>query len=404
MKYLVFNPPVVLGSFLMFSLLSTYLEWSNLFKELSDQAVDIYLYCSIVLLVVGGFLHPWLASIIARDKQRILHAFSYSRNDKYLMVLLVFFFCIAVIYSGFVPIFFGAYGFLLDHNFGIPVFHGLYISFLSYVSVIFFQKYISCRVNKRKNHYLLYVILINLLYFLMARRGAIVFNSFCYLLLYIFYCIACNKSLIKLFGTILVFVGCFLYVFNFIGNYRLGKDTTDYILQVGKASAEFQESHIPSEFFFGYLYLSTPVSIFDLNKVDRGGDLLSFAVDNIIPDFIAKRFFFDAKFEVNDVEGFNVGGVFLKPYSHVGLLGVVLILVYYLFILALVVHQFALKRKRSFVSLLMFLSLSMLLPFQNLLNAGGYILQIYYGLLFVGLTSFSINGRSIFPVRRISNE
>ncbi|WP_429039442.1 hypothetical protein [Aeromonas veronii] len=177
-------------------------------------------------------------------------------------------------------------------------------------------------------------------------------------------------------------------------------DSTNYILDVGKASDSFRESAIPKEFFFGYLYLSTPIQIFDLNRYEMNLPIIDFFVSNITPDFISKRIGYGtSNIGLESVNGFNVGGFFLSPYKHLGDLGVFLILCYYFLFFCLVYSAVMKKKKRALVSLAIFNAISLLLPFNNLLNASGYILQLYYALFFTGLLSVKFNGKSMLPSR-----
>lgn len=378
LKSLLLNPAFIFGLFLLVSLSSTYLPWSNLFDKVSYNTILIYSVSSISLILVSLYYHYKLIKNKYFINGKLLYSFKSNKSDKLIFALLMIFFILEVAYSGFVPIFLPNYTDILDLNFGIPIFHGLYLSFLSYISIVFFQKLI----NSNYKQYLIYIILINILFILLGRRGIIVFNILSYVFLYLYYYFTFKKINIKFIVNILLIVSLFFYAFNLIGNIRLGKSSDDYILSVGKASNEFINSGIPTPIFFGYLYISTPVNVFDLNTKNYDKSYSEYLMANVVPDFITKRIGFEDNIDNTIINGFTVGGVFNKPYLYKGNMGIVLIIIYYLFFLSLVMYMIKKRRKRALVLLSMFLSMSVLLTFQNLLNYSGYILQIYFALLF----------------------
>lgn len=400
--YLFFNPLLIFSVSLLIALLSTYLEWSTLFDTISEETRWIYFSVSLSGILLSLTLHPKIGKTLSRNSRVLLSSFSYSSNDKYLCFVLITFFIIEILYSGYIPIFAGDYEEILNRSFGIPVIHGLYMSFISYISILYFQKHLSCKLHKKKNTYIVYILFLNFIFILMGRRGIIVFNCLSYTFLYIFYYISMQYNLKKLALLLVAITTIFLYGFNLLGNLRLGTNSNDFILNIGKASDDFKESIIPKEFFYAYLYISTPVQIFDINRKNHELPLSNFIVVNIIPDFISKRINIPLK-EVEShtiVNGFNVGGLFLKPYRFLGELGIALLFVYYLFFFILVFFSLLHNKKRALLALAILSSISVLLTFSNLLNASGYILQLYYALLFVSFNRFKINGIPLLPIKR----
>lgn len=136
----------------------------------------------------------------------------------------------------------------------------------------------------------------------------------------------------------------------------------------------------------------SPVSIFDLNLVNHDKSYSEFLLANIIPDFITKRLGYEKDTEMTIVNGFNVSGVFGQPYHDKGIIGVSLIILYYLLLFLIVSFMIFQYKKRALVLLSMFLALSVLLTFSNLLNYSGYILlyfsKIYYHLLLIAKKFF----------------
>lgn len=401
MVYIFFNPIFILSISLILGLSSTYLNWSSIFSSLDSETENIYLSVSMIGIILSFVLNYKFSKQLKKNSKRLITSFSYSSNDKYLVLFLFLFLIIEVLYSGNIPILTANYSELLESSFGIPVLHGLYLSFLSYISIVFFQKYLSCKVSNKKNNYLFFILLLNVFFILLGRRGTIVFNVVCYFSLYSFYYIGLGYNLKKFILSLSVFIVLFFYGFNYIGNLRLGVNSSDYILNVGKATEEFKQSLVPDEFFYGYLYMSTPVQIFDINRTNTNRPLYDFFLSNIMPDFIAKRLGFIDDIELVKVSGFNVGGLFLSPYVYQGTNGVILLLFYFLILNTLVYFSISNLRKRCLISLSVMMSISFLLPFDNLLNSSGYILQLFYALLFTNLLNFKYASVTLLPVRKI---
>ena len=393
MTYIFFNPIFILSISLLLGFSSTYLNWSTIFSSISSETKLIYLSVSLIGIFLSIIVNPLFSRRLKNKK--IITSFSYSSNDKWLMLFLFLFLVLEVLYSGSIPILTSNYSELLESSFGIPLLHGLYLSFVSYVSIVFFQKYLSCKIYKKKNNYLLFILLLNVVFILLGRRGTIVFNVVCYFFLYSFYYVHLGYNLKKLFLSLCVFVVLFLFGFNAIGNLRLGVNSNDYILSVGKATDEFKDSLVPKDFFYAYLYVSTPVQIFDLNRTNMNKPLSDFVLSNIIPDFISKRLGFTNDVDLDEIGGFNVGGLFLSPYTYLGVYGIILIIFYFLFLNLLVYLSISKLRTRCLISLSVLLSVSLLLPFDNLLNSSGYILQFFYAIFFTSIVNFKYANRSL---------
>jgi hypothetical protein len=403
LKFLFFNPAFIFGIFLLFVLLTTYLEWSYLFSEISEKTFQIYIISSLFLILISLILHYKLIKNENFIKGKFIYFFPRSKNDKYLFIFLVLFFILEVVYSGYIPIFLNNYSDILDLSFGFPIFHGLYLSFLSYISVIFFSKYLNTKIKK----YIIYILIINIFFLLLGRRGIIIFNMLSYIFLYVYYYFTHKKINFNFILKQLLIVMMFFYAFNLMGNLRLGDISNDYILKTGKASDEFMGSIIPNELFFGYLYISTTVNIFDVNveatqNIEK--NYSEFILANLIPDFITKRLGYKNDTDTIDINGFNAGGIFLNSYIQLKEEGVFLILIYFIFIYLLVMNMIFKERKRSLILLSMFLSMSVLLTFSNLLNYSGYILQIYFALLFKDLLSFKFGKHKLLPIRKKNEE
>ncbi|OBU24874.1 hypothetical protein [Photobacterium aquimaris] len=220
MKYLLFNAPFILGVVFLLSLISTYLGWSDLFNEVSSKTVGIYVYVSIILICIGLILIIPIKKNFSSKLITLSNSFRASNKDKYIFSCLFVFFIIEVIYSGNIPIFSSSYADAVHASFGIPLLHGLYLAFLSYISIVYFQIFLY----GKKKSYVIYIIIINIIFILLARRGIIVFHFISYTFIYFLFYVRYKNIKFSFIIKMLCIVSIFFTSFNYIGNMRLGLD------------------------------------------------------------------------------------------------------------------------------------------------------------------------------------
>jgi len=384
MNFLI-NPYLVFFLSFLLSYLSTFLGWSDLFYKLNFVTHVIYISVCALFLVLGIVTYRSFKNNISFNNVDI------STGENLVFACITLFFIAECLFSGYIPLFLSDYSEILEAKFGIPLLHGLFVSFLSYKSIFYYQSYLSGNGIRA----IIYLFAVNLIILFLMRRGLLVFNALACMFMYIVHSLDSGEHTryvsIKLVGASMIT----LVLFGLVGNLRIADETGDYILKVGKASQKFLDSGIPKVFFFGYMYLSSPVNIFDANVFEYYQDSSNyFVVKNILPDFIAKRFLpaEDVRLDLVEVAGFNAGGFFIGPYLHSRISGIVFILIYYLFISILVRKMVFRKKKRSAMALCLFLAITTLLTFSNLLNKGGYILPLFMAMSFTDLKKrFGVN-------------
>jgi hypothetical protein len=98
-----------------------------------------------------------------------------------------------------------------------------------------------------------------------------------------------NRKLLLVFAA---FAGAMLWGFGFLGDIRSGSVTGEsVILRIGEASDRFVNSDIPTELFWPYLYISSPLANLQLtvtNRVATDAPATYFALE-YLPDFVSKR-------------------------------------------------------------------------------------------------------------------
>ncbi|GEM_PF-874387 len=176
-----------------------------------------------------------------------------------------------------------------DNFKGLPTFHVILGTFNIFFSILMFDNYLSNKSRKK-----LILFLGSLVpYVLVMNRGAFMIVFSAMIFLYLMRIPKINyKSVVR---SILILVSI-LYLFGLVGNIRQPqtKAEKEYLLRVGGASDRFINSGIPSEFYWSYMYLISPLGNFQ-NMVDKKADDFDtentglFVTTQLFPDFISKR-------------------------------------------------------------------------------------------------------------------
>lgn len=362
----------VLGFVLTFFVYS--LGWSNIYPSLSN-GVKIFLAVTFFIsLLLGLFLdvlkvfkrHPSLT------KQRLISTCFYS-------VLFLYF--IEIVVEGDLPLIaklMGRPGVEYD-EFGIPLLHGLLISFHSFLIAHTFSVYMS---TKRKK-----ALRINLLLYIPAllilNRSIIVFGLLTSLFIYIHFVgrVKLGKQL-----KIGILALAALFFFGLVGNLRSGGD---YIYTQSKATKDFMKSSIPKEYYWTYLYVASPLANFQ-NTVDnikvKQYDFKGFIFYENLPKIISKNTGPALNVEKRDllriVPWLTVGTTYGRSFAYIEWYGPYLLFFFNLFLYLLVI--FLVPRKSNYhTTTIGILSVIILLSiFTNMMIVTGISFQLAYCVVF----------------------
>lgn len=283
------------------SLVTYTFSWSFLYPAISIQ---------LLLFFIGSFLLNFLVGSSHKGTfvyKQATHDGTIENANR----LMWFLWSLEFAYHGGIPLLKVLSGVQYDYTgFGIPTLSVFTFTFTSFLCVYSFHLYLSTKSKK----YLVFW-LINLLPgILIVSRGTFLVNIvsclFVYLIKYFndeelteFSSIKkeINISSINVFYAVLLAL-FILFSFGYVGNVRnasafnMDRDQSDtLILQMGGATENFIESPIPKEFFWSYLYISSPLANLQHNidyfqsKTVNILDLPILIIDAFTPDFMAKR-------------------------------------------------------------------------------------------------------------------
>lgn len=362
----------VLGFTLTFLVYS--LDWSNIYPDLTTE-IKIFFSIAFIISIFFGVMIDKVRLIVKTPShtKTIIIARSF-----YILYVLYF---LEFLVEKDVPLFaklIGRPG-VGYMEFGIPLLHGVLISFNSFLIAHSFTTYMSTRNRK----VLLYNLLLYLPALLFISRSIMVLGVLTSLFIYLHF-VGRVKILNKVKLGILTLFGLFL--FGVIGNLRSGGE---YIYTQSQATEDFMESSIPKEFYWTYLYTASPLANFQ-NTVNKkhieNYNFSGFIFYENLPKIISKNLGGPLGIEernlVRIVPWLTVGTTYAKSFTYLGWYGPYLLFFSNLFIYLIVI--FLVPRKSSYhITTISILSVIVLLNiFSNMLVVTGISFQLVYCIIF----------------------
>lgn len=319
LKKVIQNPFWIYVVVWIFSLALYSLHYSDLYPVISLPLASFLLLTVLLSFLLGYrfkslFSYKKVESINVAKIKRYLFLF-------YILAVIEF-----VSAAGFIPIvaFLSGNYDLKVGDFGLPYIHVIICNGMSFLAIYSFHCYRSTsdrRIRRKLMYYIMAVVFMALL-FLSRSMLMIIFLG----ILFVYLLSSQNLKKNILAGCIFSIIG--LYVFGLLGDLRTDRGGRHHIiLDIGLATEEFRESYIPSEFFWGYLYITSPISnlqnTIDQCNVDGGtSDFVAWTICELMPDIAVKRVTnfiqVDRKAPVLIVDALNVSTVYANSYVYLG--------------------------------------------------------------------------------------
>jgi len=355
--------------------------WSELFPKISTPLLIFLSVVILVFLALSFFYNriksdtvpPGLANM--KISNRALFIFN-----------LILWLC-NFAYSG-IPILTG----LRDADFGIPTVIVLATSLNSFTILCYFFTYL----HSGKKILLLNIGFCFIIFVMIISRGGIMMTASSMFFLWL----NVKKPLVTFKKVLLIIASIFfvMYLFGVAGNYRTIKDVASYtdtfdqsynsdiILGIGQASDSFENSIIPGEFFWSYLYITSPLSNlqYNLNRSDPSvtlDNVVALVNNEIVFDAVSKRvddvFNTVRKKPALIVEQLTVCTTLAGSYLYAGWTGMIIFIlffavipIFYLFLIN--------KNPLGIIGISVLCSIYFLSIFDNMLTLTGFSIQILY--------------------------
>lgn len=209
-------------------------------------------------------------------------------------------------------------------DFGLAFIHVLVVNGFTILILYSYYGYRSMNDRQIKRKCIKYLLFSALPFALMFNRGGLMFGVLGCLIIYLMSTRNVAKVLIKIMTLI---IGI-LFIFGALGNLRTDvAGAKNLLLEFGEAKESFKESWIPSEFFWSYIYIATPLANAQL-MVDKGENIeptassyRDFICFELMPEIIAKRISSETMHrQEKDLifPAFNVCSVYGRTYKYLG--------------------------------------------------------------------------------------
>lgn len=376
---LITNPYIVYSlGFIAIALIYA-LHWSNLYPQLSFQLFLFLIITAFISAIIGLCLHT--------TNYLTYKNVYYSSSTLWLVsIIILLCYLIECAYMGVIPLLAiiqrTGYSYI---TFGIPTFHVIVVTFGSFWTVFVFHNFIS----QKKKHLFVCFLLCLFPAILIFNRGMLMMNlASCFFVLFM-----SSKNIRKLIVRVAIIIVAVLFLFGLAGNIRVtgDKNVNSIILDLGRATENFRNSSIPKEFFWGYLYITSPLA--NVQETINNHHITDFSFQkfgtfinrNFLPDFIWKRnvHFIQPYEHVDQVSpAFTVGTVYGTSFAYMSWWGVILMFFFILAFNLFVILSFS-KSSSFFITGIAILDCMMLFNvFDNMFSFSGLSLQLFYPIFF----------------------
>jgi hypothetical protein len=273
--------------------------------------------------------------------------------------------------------------------FGVPALHVFTVTFSSFYCIYLLYFFF---ISRNKTLLLLY--LINMASaILIYSRSMFFFNLASSFFLYL---LLLDKLPYKklLLGFPLVIL--LLYFFGVVGTARVSFESkTHYdrnsFLDNGRATSQFRNSAIPKEFFWPYIYISSPVANLQVNinsypvKPITAKRVLEYINNEWLFESISKRINklmkVDRENEFTIKEPFNVSTVYSRSFSYLGWAGVIAMGLFVLFI-PLFYYKLVADHPHNLIFISILCTCYLFLSYDNTIRLMALGFQLVYPLIF----------------------
>ena len=359
------------------------LRWSDLYPKLSFTLL-LFLFTTIVIHLISG----------RKVSKKNSITFRVVNTDQLPPLILTFLIYLLwgceFVYAGGVPLLKILLKQPFDYKtFGIPSLHVFIVTFSSFYTVYLLHLYFS-----EKSRRILFLYVINLVAALLIyNRGMLFFNLSSSLMIYLIYKNTISVKKIALGGALMV---CLLFFFGMLGSLRGTRlagepySNKDFLV-TGGANESFRKSVIPSEFFWSYIYVTSPIANLQTNidtypvRSFSARTIAEMINNEIVMDFISKRVNRLVNIErekENTIPGpFNVSTVYSRSFSYAGWPGMIIMALIILLIPLVYIKILPVTSPFFLAGFAILCTMFLFLPFDNTIRFTGLSFQLVYPVL-----------------------
>lgn len=358
------------------------LRWSTLYPQLSRPVI--------VFLVLTIALHAAAGILLMNKQMRVVTRVAEKVGEERAIWVTIFLYVLWLaefVYAGGVPLFEIMFKRPYDYKtFGIPTLHVFIVTFGSFYTIFLFAHYLETRSRR-----LLFLFLFNLIpALLIFNRGMFLFNVAACACLFLI-----KQRRVTLRYLCLGVAGILVvsYLFGVMGNLRVSNESrapysNEGFLVTGGATERFLKSSMPQEFFWTYIYATSPLANFQQNinvSDDEDTSFLRWFVNEVLPDFLSKRINAYAGLEpetTKTIRGpFNAATVYSGSFSYAGWWGIVLMAIIIMLLPIVYCWMIPLASPFFLSGFTILSAIYLFMIFDNTLRFTGFSLQLIYPIM-----------------------
>lgn len=384
-RNLFISNPLVLFSFLwIFVLLLYSFDWSDLYPKLSNSLLLFLLFTIGIALIIGYF--TWKNEVfvfynIQNTKQYLPKLAKLTKINILLMTL-------DIAYSGYIPILAylnGPANGSTYLEYGMPLVHIVVVNGFSLLFSSCFWMYKNTQKKKTKQSFLKLCAICAIQPIICYSRAQLMLMLLGALYITLITNRNIKKTLIKIGASSIII----LYLFGLAGDFRQSGGGENYFVKMAGANNNFYKTNIPTAFFWGYIYISSPLanvqSMIDTrgNVIPQKEGLGNLLYNNLTPGVIRRRLNMDDSFKslTTDtshliIEQLNVGGIYYGSYGSFKWYGMIIIFVFYLLIVFFTIELIPRKSSLRVPAIVVLILITFMSIFSNPFSGDGFIPQL----------------------------
>lgn len=392
------NPFTIFSVLWIFVILLYQLEWSNLYPRLSDNLI-LFLFFTIIISFFLGFI-SW--------KKQSFSFYTFNNAGKYyplikkIIKINFLLMIVDIIYSGYIPLFVYANGPASGSTYleyGMPFIHIIVVNGFSIIFSCSFWLYRNCNYRKTRKAFLKLCGLCMIQPILCFSRAQILFM----ILSALYIILVSNDNLKKTIIKIALTSIAILYLFGVVGDFRNSGGGENYFVRLAGANDNFYKSNIPTPFFWGYIYFSSPLANVQ-NMIDTRGRVVpqkeglgNLFYNNLTPGIIKRRLGMDDVYKAVTtdtshliVEELNVGGIYYGAYGSFKWLGVIIVFLYYIFVISFSIYLIPNNSVLKLPVIVILVLITFMSIFSNPFGGDGFIPQLIIAMIAARSSKFRI--------------
>ena len=198
-----------------------------------------------------------------------------------------------------------------------------------------------------------------------------------------------SKNIKKACINILLSSIIVLYIFGLLGDLRHQNAGANYFIKLAGATEKFEKSKIPSAFFWGYIYFSSPLAniqnmiIYREKQLPSNKEGLDVLIYNeMTPAIIKRRIKANNIKSIKDepyyliIEQLNVGGLYYGAYAAYKWAGMILIFLFYILNIYLFIKLINKKSILKIPLIISLINITIMSTFNNPFAGDGFIPQL----------------------------